>query len=352
MVDYYKALDLSSTASAEEIKKSIDVKMRAQINRCNHPQTEKRQEAERMVKILEEAENTLLDSAKRAEYDKKLRSTPVDEHKMDESDLKNKDDLIKEGRRLLIDGNIPDALYVATKATEKNGDNPEAWALLAQAKFRWGMVDDSIYEYKRAIKLRPNAPDYYFDLGCVYESESRWKDAVDNYERASQCDPKTPMYRAAIGNVFVRLQMYKEAMPILEQCLQEDPTNGPFNYLLAVAYNDYSISQLTDGGYCTTSEHASTMQTYTEKALALKFDDNELRSLLQKNLEVAIWSNSKHWSRGIFGIIKGVIAAIVFLMIASEVKSGGFFIVGIISIGLWVMFGFKYGYDINRENHR
>jgi len=119
----------------------------------------------------------------------------------------------------------------------------------------------------------------------------------------------------------------------------------------AVAYNDYSISQLTDGQYCTTSEHASTMQTYTEKALALKFDDKDLRNLLQKNLEVAIWANTKHWSRGVFGIIKGVIAAIVFLMIASSAGSGGFFIVGIIAIGLWVMFGFKYGYDINRDIH-
>jgi len=235
MINYYKILDLSPTASTEELKKAIDVKTRAQINRCNHPQTDKRQEAERMVKILEEAESTLLDSSKRADYDNKLRTSSTDERQLDESDLKGKEDLIKEGRRLLIDGNIPDALYVATKATEKNGDNPEAWALLAQAKFRWGMVDDSIYEYKRAIKLRPNEPDYYFDLGCVYESESRWKESVENYERASQCDPRTPMYRAAIGNVFVRLSMYKEAMPILEQCLQEDPTNGPFNYLLAVA---------------------------------------------------------------------------------------------------------------------
>ena len=38
-------------------------------NRTNAPQIERRQEAERMVKLLEEAEGVLLDSGKRSQYD-------------------------------------------------------------------------------------------------------------------------------------------------------------------------------------------------------------------------------------------------------------------------------------------
>src|SRR5690606_30208091 len=113
------------------------------------------------------------------------KSAPKDERHIDDSELTGKDDvgLIKEAWRLLIAGNIADAMYVATKATQAQGNNPEAWAILAQAKFKWGETEDAIYEYKRAIQLKPNEASYYFDLGGVYESAERWNDALQQYQR-------------------------------------------------------------------------------------------------------------------------------------------------------------------------
>ena len=178
MVDYFKILDVPITAQAEEIKVAIKDKRRLWMQKTNSPQLERRQEAEVKVKQIDEAEKILLDSSKRSEYEKQLRTTATkDERTLDETELKGGDNLVKQGWDLLINDNIADAIYVATKATEKQGDNPEAWALLAQAKYRWGEIEDSIYEYKKAIKLKPNEPDYYFELGGVFESEQRWKDA-------------------------------------------------------------------------------------------------------------------------------------------------------------------------------
>ena len=120
--------------------------------------------------------------------------------------------LIEEGWRLLIADRIGDALEIATRATEQEPTNADAWALLGQARFRFGDIEDAIYEYKRAIKLRPGDASFYSDLGSIYESGERWDEAVGQYQRAAQIDPKTTMYRAAVGIVFVKTGKVDEAM--------------------------------------------------------------------------------------------------------------------------------------------
>ena len=165
MVDYYKILDVAITAKEEEIKGAIKDKRRLWMQKTNAPQLERRQEAEVKVKQIDEAEKILLNSTQRSTYDQKLKTTATkDERTINENELKGSENLVEQGWKLLINDEIADAIYVATKATEKQGDNPEAWALLAQAKYRWGEIEDALYEYKKAIKLKPNEPDYYFDI--------------------------------------------------------------------------------------------------------------------------------------------------------------------------------------------
>ena len=192
----YRVLNVPQTASVDELKKAINKELRLWSNRTNARQIERRQEAERMVKLLEQAEAILLDPAQRAAYDRQLMSAPTEQREVQEGDLSGKADLVQEARRLLIEGNIPDALYVAERATQSDGNNAEAWAVLAEARFRWGDTEDAIYEYKRAIKLRPNEAAYYFDFGSVLESANRPADALQQYQRAAQIDPGTTMYRA------------------------------------------------------------------------------------------------------------------------------------------------------------
>lgn len=70
--NYYRHLNLSQTASPDEIKKALHREFRTWTLRVNAAKLEDRQEAERMVKLLEEAESILLDPARRTAYDKEL----------------------------------------------------------------------------------------------------------------------------------------------------------------------------------------------------------------------------------------------------------------------------------------
>jgi tetratricopeptide (TPR) repeat protein len=355
MVDYFKILDVPITSQEEEIKVAIKDKRRLWMQKTNSPQLERRQEAEVKVQQIDEAEKILLDSLKRSEYEKQLRTTATkDERTLDETELKGGENLVKQGWDLLIKDKIADAIYVATKATEKQGDNPEAWALLAQAKHHWGEIEDSIYEYKKAIKLKPNDPDYYFELGGVYESEQRWKDAVDSYQKASKINPSVSVYRAAIGQVFLRLEMYTDAIPILETCVNEEPENTTYNWFLALAYNDLVLKKYmiesNDGSYYLVSKEASEFALkYFTKALDLRFEDDELKAIIRKNLDIVNWSLSKHWGRSIGSTVKWVLILGIVgigLFVSDE---PALILMALAVWALWIFFGFKEGYKINKK---
>ena len=197
----YKILNVSPATKGPELKEAVHQALRLWTNRTNAPKMELRQEAERMVELLEEAKTILLDPAKRAEYDRNLKSAPPPLPTESRATIDSATNLIEVGHRLLAEGNIGDALYAATKATEREGGSAEAWALLGRARFRFGDVEDAIYEYKRAIKLKPNEGDYYSELGDIYDDTGKLDDALTQYKRAAQVEPAVPWYRGQVGYI-------------------------------------------------------------------------------------------------------------------------------------------------------
>ena len=197
-------------------------------------------------------------------------------------------DWVSEGRRFLSDGDIPNALFAANQATGVDGKNPEAWALSAQAKYRWGKVPDAVYEYRRAIDLRPNEAKYYFDLGGVFEEVEDWPNALQQYQWASRIDPMSTVYRASVGEVFYQLDRYEEAIAVLLQCVAEAPNNRVYKNYLAMAYcigayENWTYippdhpSGLDSGHYATTKLQVDEALASVQKAQALQLQDPEVQ---------------------------------------------------------------------------
>jgi tetratricopeptide (TPR) repeat protein len=243
-------------------------------------------------------------------------------------------------------------VYVGTEATKRDGDNPEAWALLAQAKFRWGDIEDAIYEYKRAISLKPNIASYYFDLGSVYESAKRWSDALQQYERASKIDPQVTAYRASIGILFVRNNVFDEGINILERCRREEPDNAIYQWFLAIAYQESAYQGWTEvepghpsvepGFYPTKYEHIEAAREHLSKARALKFDDADLaRELGEVETRIASMTQKKF----IGNWIPPVLWALMGLFVMKSSPGGGFFF--ILLPALYIASCFTPQYKIN-----
>lgn len=355
MENYYQILDLDQTASVEQIEKEINKQLRIANNSTNSPKLEKRQFAERMIKILHEAREILLNPSKRQEYDRKLQTTPTRERKVDEAEVAGSENLVDLGWKLLIDGNIPDALYVATQATKRDPENHETWALSGQAKFRWGEDEDAIADYKQAIKLLPNEASYYFDIGTIYESNERWGDALQQYQRAVQIDPSTTMYRAAVGVLLIKTENYDDGIKILQQCMQEEPDNSTYQWFMAIGYADSAYMGWTQvgenhpyagpGWYATEHSHVINAQEKLNKAIALKFDDpslkteleqlkNDIDAMLQRKVTAAWFPPALLAFLGFIGIANG-----------SDGMGAGFF--AVIVAALYVISTLTPRYKIN-----
>jgi tetratricopeptide (TPR) repeat protein len=289
--NYYRALNIAPTATADEIKKVILRDRRLWSNRTNAPDLERKQEAERMVTLLANAEQILLDPARKQQYDLALRTAPVEQPQVNEAKTGELQDWIREGRRFLSDGDIPSALYAATQATQVGGTNPEAWALSAQAKFRWGQIPDAVYEYKRAINLRPNEAKYYFDLGSVYESTEDWTQALQQYQWAARVEPMSTMYRASVGETYLRLEKYPEAIATLQQCVADAPDNPTYRWFLAAAYADGAYEHWThvlegnatgvpEGYYATSKFQVDEALASVQKAQAINLETAEMRGII------------------------------------------------------------------------
>lgn len=290
MVNYYDILGVSQAASEEDIKAKLKEKKRIWTQRQNAPRPEQQQEASNNLRMVPDIEATLLNVQKRSEYNQKLHTAPKETGRIDTAKIET-EDLIQEGWQLLAVGNVPDALLVATRATEKQGGNPDAWALLGYCKAQWGETEDAIYEYKRAIRIRPNDASFYFDLGGIYEGIEHWKDAMQQYERASQIDPSTVVYRAAMGSVFIKNDMYDEGIDILDKCLQAEPDNEGYKYLLAIAYAESGYQnwtfvpedgELSTGYYATTDEQVRLAEQLVEKAEQIGISDSDLVVRIQE----------------------------------------------------------------------
>lgn len=365
MVNYYKLLDVNQNAKKDEVEAAIKEKKRLWTQRQNAPRLEQQQQATSNLKLVPEIEEILLNKQKRKEYDIKLQNAPKDESQVDASKIES-DDLVKEGWKLFYNNEIADALLVATRATELQGGNPDAWALLGCARAEWGEIDDAIYEYKRAIKLRPNDASFYYELGGIYEDQKQWQNAMDYYEKATTIDPKKTIYRASIGSIFVKVGMPEEGIGLLEQCVKEEPNNESYKYLLAVAYNDSAILSWTESPYAythigraiTTEEQAKKSQTLLKKAADLKVDDKELNELIKANMKATEWALSKHWDWGVLNRTHGgffsafIMPFIVLLISLGFIASGSpiGFVIGIALIAFYIWIKFVPGWKINERD--
>lgn len=393
MQSFYEILNVSPTASEGEIKKAIHEKLRIWYGRTNSPDINRRQEAEQIMKSLEEAQTILLDKTKRAEYDQQLQ-TVVHEQPLS-VEVGSGNDLLKQADELLLEGKLEDARKAALKATEKDGSNPKAWASLAWINGRLGKLEEATYELKRVVEKCPDTPGYYWSLGSVYEERGMWQEAFPNFERSahlceqaalSQPDDSELQRTAADQLIFVNKP--ERAVPLLERTLVNAPDYEYLKWRLAVAYHQTAtadwvlgrMSSLFQDGIrqwfqpeellCVSKESAERSIEYFSKALALDFEDRKLeanrpklnllspgsiiiflefwlgysfvntwKKRIKKDIGKAKWSLRKHSKNPWETVVVGIVG------IALTPLYG----VGIVAMILWYFTGMKPGWKINRE---
>ncbi|HVX84592.1 MAG TPA: hypothetical protein VH253_07230 [Phycisphaerae bacterium] len=106
-------------------------------------------------------------------------------------------------------------------------DGPEPW-----------MQEFGADLLKRAVKLYPGFGDSYFELAKYYGRQQKLATSLYYLGKAAENEPGSQQVRFAIGSVERDLGSRKEEsyMPELEACVREHASDGPSEFIVALAY--------------------------------------------------------------------------------------------------------------------
>ncbi|SFJ36356.1 tetratricopeptide repeat protein [Thermoflavimicrobium dichotomicum] len=296
MQNYYELLNISPSATTEEIRQVLVRELRKWTQRTNSPHFEKRQEAERMVRKLEEIEAILLNEERRRAYDEQLKSASanISHSSLDvsaEYSSANIQQEIAQGWKLLKQGKSIDALLLVRKLVEQAPNHDETWALLAHARFQNGEKEEAIQAMVRACELNPQS-EYFIFLGDIYRSFQRLDQAEKCYQQAAQLNLQDFSALYKLGTLYLELKQYQKAIEYLERCQQRNPHSPEVNRELARAYFEMATSDwveipsgnpyLPQGLYPVNQNlNLTKTEVYLQRASQLSFMDYELRGKLE-----------------------------------------------------------------------
>lgn len=286
-VNYYEILEISQTASAEQIREAVKRQRRTWVKRQQAPSLERQREAEDRVRQIDAAELALLDPDSRKTFNEALASyvppTPGTQPTVEGMDW------LSRARDFLARGDAQSAIYAARQATDNRASHHEAWALRGLASFMAGHDQDAIFEISEALRLKPDSDEYQFDLGSVYESKGMDKSALQCYERAAQLAPGKPLYQVAIAGIYLDNNLPDKALPVLEKVHSAHPDVNEFTFYLAAALNEATLKSWTSVGpvkVITKQQQIAPSRANLERAAKLTFADKSMRETIASNLRL------------------------------------------------------------------
>ncbi len=318
-VDFYDILNLPETADADRVREAIRQQRRLWNKRAGQADPTQKQLAERRISELAEAERILLDPSRRQQYDasRGANKARAEAEAQANNQSASGSDWLQRARDFLSVGNAHSANYAAREAIAVNGADHEAWSIRANSSFMLGDYRDAGFEFREAIRLQPQNPMYHFDYGDAMCGNGEYTAALGEYETALRLDPGNPVYKTAIANLYLLTDRPNEALTLMEEVVKAVPDNEFFSYYLAWALHDVTLtkwSQLRNGSYLITSEEQIRVtRQLTERALALRFDDDKLRTSLRENLELANKAEETIWqhSANLMWYLGGLLVALL-----------------------------------------
>jgi Flp pilus assembly protein TadD len=129
------------------------------------------------------------------------------------------------GTSKLQENNISEAISDLTKAVKLRPDIPEAFHNLGYAFERNGDIKNAIRAYEKALNLKPAYPSALNNLGFLLAStESDTLQAIGLCQRAVQLSPNTPSFRDSLGWALYKSNRIQEAAEQFKTAIRLDPT--------------------------------------------------------------------------------------------------------------------------------
>jgi tetratricopeptide (TPR) repeat protein len=111
----------------------------------------------------------------------------------------------------------------AQVVNSQNQDQVQDHFLAAQQAQQQGRLDDAVGEYKEVLRLQPQLPEAYVNLGLVYYAQSKFGDSAQALSTAARLRPGMHGVSLWLGIDEVRLNRPAQGVPLLREAVRLDP---------------------------------------------------------------------------------------------------------------------------------
>ncbi len=115
---------------------------------------------------------------------------------------------------------------------------------LGNAYGKLGRLDEAVRAYKTALTLKPDYLDAHYNLGLIYYKQGRPSEAIMTLEKAVQIKPDFVQAHNALGGIYLVQGQWKESAQEYQIILKQYPDLVEAHYNLGIAY--YQLGQLQE----------------------------------------------------------------------------------------------------------
>ena len=111
-------------------------------------------------------------------------------------------------------------------------------SLLGNRAFREGNTSEAIQHFKKATSIYPQNHIAHYNLGKVYQSQSKWEEAATAFSDAAKYNDKDAMYAYAAGRANYEAKRLSEAETQLEHAISLNERLYKAHYFIGRVYID------------------------------------------------------------------------------------------------------------------
>ncbi|MBL7197319.1 MAG: tetratricopeptide repeat protein [Candidatus Omnitrophica bacterium] len=133
-----------------------------------------------------------------------------------------------------IDWKNEDNLWIATARTSPS--SPNTHNNLGDVYSRHGEWEKAVYEFKKAIEIKPGYADAYHNLAHTYYLLGKLTEAIESYQNAIHFNPNLWQSYQNLAGIYFELKNINLAMEYLKKAIEVNPANSQLRTNLGIAY--------------------------------------------------------------------------------------------------------------------
>ena len=117
------------------------------------------------------------------------------------------------------------AIILSSGSAQQTGSQVEMHFLAAQQDQQQGLFSEAAREYQAVLRIQPNLPEAYVNLGLVYYAQSKFEDSARALAAAARLRPDMHGVKLWMGIVDVKLNRPAQATALLREAVQQNPAD-------------------------------------------------------------------------------------------------------------------------------